>query len=126
MKNLFLLLFGLVFLVGCEKENLLEDSQLIPNSYENYDRPFVEISNVSKITCTILSMDLKVYLERIPDSVLYTHFKIEDPFGEITKTSKTNSIILNCRCDKPSEYRISLYNEDLNRETASYLLVVDP
>lgn len=118
MKNIILFICLLFGFVSCEKENLLEGVDLPKNEYENTTEVFASITGASQITCTLISVDIKIYEERIPDTVEYTHVRIYGPVDEVVTTDKSTAVI-KARCDQVSEYKVTLYKETPERESTA-------
>lgn len=118
MKSKILSICLLFVLVSCQKENLLEGVDLPKNEYENSTEVFASITGASQITCTLISVDIEIYDELIPDSVEYTHVRIYGPFGDVVTTDKSAAVI-RAKCDQLSEYKVTLYKETPERESSA-------
>ena len=118
MKKIFLSLCTLFVLISCEKENLLEGVELPVNEYENSTETYASITGASQVTCTLISIDLKIHEDRIPDTLSYTHVRVYTPFGDIIKTDKS-SIFVRAKCNQVSTYKVTLYNETPEKETSA-------
>lgn len=109
-KTTYLLLFSFL-LFACKKDEL-EGSTLQPNPFEEQTKPIFEITAKQYADCSVIFMDLKVLEENLPDTLRYTHFQVEDPFGHTFITQKTTRIATASRCNQRNEYRVALYNDD--------------
>jgi hypothetical protein len=117
MMRKFLLLTVLIStVVACEKENLLEDTEL-QNASDGAQPSYLEVDKVTVLACSVIVMDLKVDSAALPVSIDYTHYLIKKPNGESRKVSSPNQIYIRLDCARPTALRITLYNENTGRES---------
>ena len=116
MKKIFILLCALSFLNACKKENTLEDILLI-NPFDDELVDFITIENVIPLSCDVIRADLKVYEDRIPDTVIYTHIIVRDQVGNAIRFSETKSLYFTSNCDGSTTYELMLYNAKTRKES---------
>ena len=125
MKKFTFILLSCFALFSCKKENLLDGEELGINPFENPQAPFVEIINVREyVDCSFISFDLRVHHDRIPDTVVYTHFRItrstDDPFI----TQKTSNIFTSANCSGTTTFSASLYHEEKRLNSIADTLIL--
>jgi hypothetical protein len=116
MKKVFILLCALSFLNACKKENTLEGIQLI-NLFDQELVDIITLENVIPISCDVIRADLKVYEDRIPDTVIYTHIIVRDQVGNAIRFSETKSLYFISSCDGFTTYELTLYNSKTRKES---------
>ena len=120
MKKIFVLTAVCSLFLACEKENLLEGNELGTNPFENRQAPVVEIDSIKEFfDCSVVQLFLTVHEDRIPDTVVYTHYRITLPNYDPILTDKTRNIWGSANCSGTSVYTVSLYHEDKKLSTVS-------
>jgi hypothetical protein len=125
MKNIVIISVLLLF-YSCNKDNDFEDVTL-ENRYANEVVDFVTIDNSELLSCNVVKLFFSVKNENLPDSITYTHVLFKKEINTAVKIPKNNeSVILNINCDTPTTFFITLYNEDLNKESNTSMYTYNP
>ncbi len=125
MKNIVIISVLLLF-YSCNKDNDFEDVTL-ENRYANEVVDFVTIDNSELLSCNVVKLFFSVKNENLPDSITYTHVLFKKEINTAVKIPKNNeSVILNINCDAPTTFFITLYNEDLNKESNTSMYTYNP
>lgn len=128
MKNISLILFivGLCF-ISCEKENLLETSELGTNPYENPNPPYITIDRYdTPIRCSQIRMNIKVHQELLPPGMTYNKHRIEGPNGNSYIATRSSSLFVEVNCGVENDIYISLVNESLEKESPRLKFTITP
>lgn len=118
MSKYILGMCWLFVLFSCKKENELNDVFLSNSPYENPSNPYITVVKSEQINCNIVAINIRINEENFPDTLNYTHVYIETPIGGPVITKKKRDIFLNARCDFNNEFVLSLYNKDLQLNSA--------
>ena len=125
MKNIVIISVLLLF-YSCNKDNDFEDVTL-ENRYANEVVDFVTIDNSELLSCNVVKLFFSVKNENLPDSITYTHVLFKKEINTAVKIPKNNeSVILYINCDTPTTFFITLYNEDLNKESNPSMYTYNP
>ena len=118
-KGIALFIVALI-VFSCKKENELEDSTLGFNPYENPVLPFVTVGQSRAVSADIVSLDLIIHFDRIPDNVDTRTIQqgIIDPRGDTIVTAKEKNIFVYKNINGPSTYRIGLFDTEQKRISA--------
>lgn len=131
MKNSILLLLLPLFLFSCSKEeNELEGVVLNnPNDLQEASVDYLTFENVSKISCDVIRVDVKLKSENIPSFINYTNVVIFNPNPSRSRLINLNDledVYLTVGCGLETEFKLFLYNEPTEESSLPSLFLYQP
>ena len=125
MNKVLVLIFGIVFITACKKDNELNDVSLA-NSYDGEVVDFITLDNVNPISCDYFRADFKINTEKIPSELDYTHVVLKYEDGTTIKYRVLTGLFFESNCTGTTTYLMTLYNEDSKLESRPSKYIYTP